>query len=98
MSLIQPHIHDEQLQQECAFDGDSILNLFPDVHSQSILTCLAAWMGATNYTDDLVEGMAPVEAERALRESVSILQGHIESIQDSELYLQLNYQAILTTC
>ncbi|OQE40042.1 hypothetical protein PENCOP_c006G08038 [Penicillium coprophilum] len=47
---------------------------FPDVRSEHLRICMAAWLGVLCTVDDLLEMMRPHEAENAILETIATLQ------------------------
>ncbi|KAJ5817091.1 hypothetical protein N7447_009324 [Penicillium robsamsonii] len=61
--------------ERCFAEASAINLFFPDVRSESVRICMAAWLAANCAADDILEAMPPAAATVALKEAILKLQG-----------------------
>ncbi|EKV19888.1 hypothetical protein PDIG_00550 [Penicillium digitatum PHI26] len=65
----------QDFHESCFAEAATVNLLFPDVRSESIRICLAAWLAAICTADDLLEAMPPAAATANLKELILKFQG-----------------------
>lgn len=81
----------ENLWKQAVEEVKTISLFFPDVRAEQVRVCMAAWLGVLCTVDDLLEVMVPNEAENAIQESISILQGNDKDNERGGLKKKLGF-------
>lgn len=68
----------ENLSQRSSTEVAAINLFFPDVQSDAIQICMAAWLSTLCMIDDILEEMHPSAARMSLEHSIDIVLGRKE--------------------
>jgi hypothetical protein len=68
----------ETLDQRSSTEVAAINLFFPDVQSDAIQICMAAWLSTLCMIDDILEEMHPLAARMSLEHSIDIVLGRKE--------------------
>ncbi|OJJ65478.1 hypothetical protein ASPBRDRAFT_49758 [Aspergillus brasiliensis CBS 101740] len=81
-----PAADKDELFQRAAAEIETIRLFFPDVRSEIVQICMAAWLSTLCTIDDIIEETEPPVVKAALNQSIEILLGQKEV--DLEVYLR----------
>ncbi|CAG8009484.1 unnamed protein product [Penicillium olsonii] len=81
-ALIQPGKFGDTkgFYERCRAEVAAIKLFFPDVQSEDIQVCMAAWLAANCAADDFLESLPLLSGIKALKETILKLQGGTEDI------------------
>ncbi|KAK5997674.1 hypothetical protein PT974_00029 [Cladobotryum mycophilum] len=75
--MLQPSVtYDRSFHELCAAEVNAISVFFPNLQSEKIQICFAAWLGFVCVMDDVLETLPPWDGEKALAHSAGILQSY----------------------
>ncbi|OJJ39647.1 hypothetical protein ASPWEDRAFT_25457 [Aspergillus wentii DTO 134E9] len=63
-----------RILESCKAEVGAVNLFFPDIKSESVRICMAAWLAANCAVDDELEEMHPADGVRVLEESIAMLQ------------------------
>lgn len=75
---MDPEVDTDKIHQKAVAEVAAIRLFFPDVRTEAIQICMAAWLSTLCTIDDILEEMDPPAAEAALGQSIEIVLGQNE--------------------
>ncbi|KAI1173799.1 isoprenoid synthase domain-containing protein [Nemania sp. FL0916] len=95
--LLPDVVEDDAFYKRCAAEVNVINLFFPAIKSEPIRICFTAWLAFVITMDDILEILAPLDGEMALKDSVQIILSLPMQRQDSRNSIDTRIQDLTRT-